>query len=269
MPAFQLAWQRVVERHDILRTSFRWEGLEEPRQEVHPRVRVHFETKDWRGLPEHERLNRFETFLQADRRRGFELSVAPLMRLALIRTGDAEHQLVWTFHHLLIDGRSFVVVFNEVFAFYEAFRAGRELELDPPPAYRDHLACLERQDLKQAESFWRQTLAGFTAPTPLPGVSTHPRTLAEDAIYAAQEIVLPATAKSALKSFAKQNGLTLNTLVQGAWALLLGRHSGTDDVAFGAVRAGRRSTVANADSIVGLFINTVKRRPASPCSKAS
>ncbi|HEY6168920.1 MAG TPA: condensation domain-containing protein, partial [Verrucomicrobiae bacterium] len=101
VPASERAWQRVVERHDILRTSFRWEGLDAPLQKVHPGVRVPFETKDWRGLPEQEWRNRLEDFLAADRRRGFDLAVAPLMRLVLIRTGEAEHQLVWTFHHLL------------------------------------------------------------------------------------------------------------------------------------------------------------------------
>src|SRR5207244_4011439 len=102
--------------------------------------------------------------------------------------------------------------------------AGRELELDPPPAYRNHIARLEQQDLAKAESFWRKTLVGLTAPTPLPGVSSHIESVGTDTPCAAQEIILPAATKSALKTFAKENGLTLNTLVQGAWALLLGRH---------------------------------------------
>src|SRR5437867_6426611 len=139
---FVRAWQRVVDRHTILRTSFRWEGLAEPRQEVHPTVRIHFERIDWRGFPTNERAKELKGHLAADRQRGFDLTLPPLMRLALFRTGEAEYQLLWTFHHALLDARSFGLVLKEVFAFYEAFCQGRDLELAPPRPYRDYIDWL-------------------------------------------------------------------------------------------------------------------------------
>ena len=165
LPAFQWAWRRVVERHAILRTGFRWEKLEQPQQEVNRDVRLHWEFKDWSGLARPEQKLRLEAHLQADRRRGFNLTVAPLMRLAVMRVDPSEYWLVWTFHHLLLDGRAVVVVLNDLFAFYEAHCAGYRLELQKPPPYRDYIEWLQRQDWSGAEGFWRRTLAGFASPT--------------------------------------------------------------------------------------------------------
>ena len=164
--AFRQAWERVVERHAILRTGFRVAGLE-PQQEVHRQVRLHFEQKDWRGLTEREQEGRLDAYLQAERRRGFELSVPPLMRLALFHAGEAKHVLAWTFHHLLLDGRAMVVLLREVFDFYEATCQGRDLDPPAPRPYRDYIEWLRSRDWSDAETFWRTQLKGFTTPTPL------------------------------------------------------------------------------------------------------
>src|SRR5437879_3244310 len=129
--AFARAWERAVERHPILRTSFRWQGVDTPRQEVHPAARLPFESRDWRSLPACEQQTQLEDCLRAERAKGFDLTVPPLMRLALFRTGETEHQLVWTFHHLLLDGRGVVLLLQEVFALYSACCRGEELELEP------------------------------------------------------------------------------------------------------------------------------------------
>src|SRR6266852_5648790 len=165
--AFERAWQRAAQRHEILRTSFHWEGLPEPRQEVHRSVRIPLEQEDWRGLSAPELAWRFEDFLNADRQRGCDLTAAPLMRLTLLRTGETTFRLVWTFHHLLLDGRAVVLLLNEIFALTEAFSRGEDLELTPPRPYRAYIDWLQRLDLSQAEQFWREHLKGFTAATPL------------------------------------------------------------------------------------------------------
>ena len=257
---FQRAWQLVVDRHAILRTSFQWEGAVEPRQEVHPHVPIKIHFQDWRAMPETERQGAFEAWLQADRLGGFDLSKAPLMRLALFRFDGAVYQLAWTFHHLLLDGRAVTVVLKEVFRFYEALRRGEELQLPSPRPFRDYIEWLRRQDLSEAESFWRETLKGFSAPTPLVAARAASCESGMADIRGEQEVRLSAPVTTSLKSMAKDHGLTLNTLVQGAWALLLSRYSGEEDVVFGAIRACRRSSVEGAESIVGLFINTVPMR---------
>jgi amino acid adenylation domain-containing protein len=263
VPALTRAWLRVVERHPTLRTAFRWEGTDAPRQDVHARVELPVEPRDWRELSAAEREDRFDAFLKADRARGVDLASPPLMRLALFRTGGEEHRLVWTFHHALLDGRAMTLVLREVFAFYEAFRDGREIDLPLPPPYADYIAWLDARDPAPDRAFWAGVLDGFTVSTPLPRRGAHAAPDGGEA-YAEQETVLPAATASALRTLAHAHGLTLNAIVQGAWAILLSRYSGERDVVFGTVRACRHGCVEGAAAMVGLFINTVPMRLAVP-----
>ena len=255
--AFRQAWERVVARHAILRTAFRWEGLLEPRQEVYDRAEFSCEQLDWRAVPPHARAERLAGYLALDRRRGFDLAKAPLMRLMLAEEGVSRWTLVWTFHHALLDGRSFPLVLREVFGAYEAAQAGQPWDAPRPRPYRDYIAWLRSQDLGPAEAFWRNALAGFRAPTP---VGIDGDRAAEPAGIGVGERRLGEAATLPLREFAHRHGLTLNTLVQGAWALLLHRYTGEEDVVFGSTRACRRSALGGADDLVGLLINTLPVR---------
>ncbi|HEX8087723.1 MAG TPA: condensation domain-containing protein, partial [Blastocatellia bacterium] len=261
-PAFVQAWQEVVNRHAILRSSFLWEGVDEPLQEVHGRVAIEWHREDCSGLPEGERKERVENYLREDRLRGFDLKEKSLIRMALFRTGGADFEFIWTFHHAVVDGRSLVIILNEVFAYYDAFRKGQTLDLAPPTPYRSYIDWLQRQDSSKAEAFWRRSLAGFSSPTPLVIASELEAGPGREPLYEEQEITLDAGLTSASRALAQENGVTFNTLVQAAWALLLSRYSGEEDVVFGAARRCRRSSVPDADSIVGLFINTLPMRVA-------
>src|SRR5215467_9973605 len=123
--AFREAWSQVVQRHGVLRTGFVWEGVAEPLQVVERGVKLAWEEEDWRGLSGEEQKEKLEQYLKADRVRGFDVSKAPLMRLSLIRTGEERFQLLWSHHHLLMDGWSVPVVLSEVMRFYEANCAGK------------------------------------------------------------------------------------------------------------------------------------------------
>ncbi|MHB8524061.1 MAG: amino acid adenylation domain-containing protein, partial [Limisphaerales bacterium] len=260
VPAFEQAWRHVADRHAILRTSFHWHDLDQPRQGVHAEVRLHWEEKDWRGLSAPERKHRLESYLNAERWRGFNLSVPPLMRLAIVRVEDARYWLVWTFHHLLLDARAIGIVVGDVFSIYEASVSGQPAELETPRAYGDYLEWLGRRDQAGAEPFWRSFLKGFGAPTPLPLDRLPTRKAGAPEPHGEQELRFSEPATAALRVAAEKQNVTLNTLLQGAWALLLSRYSGEEDVAFGAVRACRRSSVDGAESMVGLLINTVPVR---------
>jgi amino acid adenylation domain-containing protein/non-ribosomal peptide synthase protein (TIGR01720 family) len=258
VPAFTRAWQLVLDRQPVLRTAFAWEGLRRPLQIVRRGVEIPWTLEDWRDDPEAEA--RFRSSVAADQERGFDVGRAPLLRLALIRTGEAEHRLLWSFHHLLFDGWCFSILFREVFTAYEAFRRGEAPLLEPVRPYRDYLAWLERQDPAQSEAFWRRRLAGIDAATPVP--FDEPDAPAGRAVtdFREVEILLPAPQARALAGVAQEGGLTLNTLVQGAWALLLARWSGRREVVFGAVAAGRPPELPGVESMVGLFINTLPVR---------
>ncbi len=258
---FARAWQRVAERHPVLRTAFAWEEMEEPVQVVQRRVAIPVETLDWSGLAPHARERELEDFLAEDRRRGFDLLAAPLMRLALIRTGADEWRVQWSFHHLLLDGWSLPRVLDEVLSFEADARAGRETSLPRPRPFRDYVLWLREGDAAAAEAFWRARLAGVEAPTPLGIDRPAPAGAADDpSRYAEASVRLPAAAMASLAALARRARVTPGALVQGAWALLLSRFSGRDDVVFGAVVSGRPAALAGVEEMVGMFINTLPVR---------
>ena len=257
---FQWAWQQVMDRHAILRTAFAWKNLDRPVQVVGRHVAVLLERRDWRELPPAQQGAQLQAHLDADRRRGFQLSKAPLMRLALFQTAADSHYFVWSFHHLLLDGWSVALVLQEVLAFYEACRAGRQLDLERPRRYRDYIGWLQRQDLQRAERFWRERLRGITFPTSLP-MRRSARVALEPALrYAEEGLELSAELTARLRLLARKSRLTLNTVVQGAWALLLARYSGERDVIFGTTVSGRSPELPGVEAMVGMFINTLPVR---------
>ncbi len=257
--AFEQAWQRVLERHPALRTAFVWQGLEEPMQVVRQKVKLPLKQEDWRGLPAEEQRARLAAFLQADRAQGVEPSKAPLMRLALFRLSDDAYQFVWTHHHILLDGWSLPLIFKEVFAFYEAFCRGQDLHLERSRPFRDYIAWLRKQDLSQAEAFWRKELKGFTEPTPL-WVGREKSSHGQDDVYGEGHLRLSEQETAALQALARQHQLTVNTFVQGAWGLLLSHYSGKKDIVFGATVSGRPADLPGVETMVGLFINTLPVR---------
>ncbi|WP_414587305.1 amino acid adenylation domain-containing protein [Scytonema sp. PCC 10023] len=257
--AFSAAWQQVVARHVVLRTAFIWERQDQPLQVVYRQVKLPLEIHSWIGLSADEQQQQLQAFLESDRHRGFQLTKAPLMRLFLIQMSDDVYQFVWSYHHILLDGWSLPLVFLEVLRFYEALSVGQELQLPPSRSYRDYIAWLQKQNLEVAEEFWRQTLQGVTAPTPLViDKAYHSKSLQQS--YSEEILLLSSEATSALVSFARKYQLTLNTLVQAAWALLLLRYSGETDVVFGVTVSGRTAPITGVESIVGLFINTLPMR---------
>ena len=258
--AFQRAWQQVVDRHSALRASFCWEGLSKPVQVIRRRVPLTCQRQDWRDLSADEQETQLGIFLEADRERGFDLSRAPLIRLALLQLADTQYQFIFSHHHLLFDGWSLPLILKEVFASFEAFQRGEDLALPDIRPYRDYIAWLQEQDRTAAEAFWRKTLQGFVATTPLRGSWESNNVHGSAGQNDQQQIELSAHATGRLKSLARQEHLTLNTLVQGTWALLLSRFSGQPDVVFGVTVSGRPADLAGVEHIVGLFINTLPVR---------
>jgi hypothetical protein len=136
--AFERAWQAAAARHPILRTRFRWDDEQAPGQEVLASVAVPFDLHDLGELTKAAQDVRLAAFLADDRRRGFDLSQAPLWRVTLFRLGPAELRLVWTYSHAILDG-CFAAVLREVFDRYHAETGGSAADLPARPAYRDHI----------------------------------------------------------------------------------------------------------------------------------
>jgi len=258
--ALERAWRRVVERHGAFRTLFKGDRLDEPIQIVCKQARLPWRQYDWRAMEESERERRLEEFLRSDRALAFDLSKPPLMRLALIRLGDDRFQFVWSYHHLLMDGWSEALVYKELLEFYDAFSRGVEPPCEPARLYADYIAWLKRQDLSQAETFWREALRDFSPPAHLSLDRLRGASSDRPADFQERYTKLSASITARLSRFARRHQLTLNTIMQGCWALLLSRYSGGDDVIFGTVVSGRPPDLAGVESIVGLFLNTLPVR---------
>lgn len=255
IPAFKQAWQKVLDRHSILRTAFSWEDFDQMMQIVFQHVELPWQQLDWRDVPRDRQQKQLEALLEEERRRGFDLTQPPPMRLVLVQVGQEQYQFIWNFHHLLADGWSGPILLHEVFAFYTAFSQGKELNLSRPRPYRDYIAWLQEQDLAAAESFWQEKLQDFTTLTNVP--AGQPSSASE---LAEADIKLPPALTEKLRTILQQNQLTPNTLVTGAWAILLSRYNDTNDILFGTTLSGRPVTLSGAAEMVGPFINTLPLR---------
>ncbi|HYS40296.1 MAG TPA: condensation domain-containing protein, partial [Pseudonocardiaceae bacterium] len=257
-----VAWRRVVDRTPVLRSSMCWQDVPEPVQIVHGVVALPVTYHDWQGD------DWLTALLAADRAAGIDLAAAPLARLAIVTPGrdgwekalpDDDAVVVWTSHHLLLDGWSLGQMFAEVCQEYAALVDGRPGEPAARRPFRDFIGWLEDQDTERATAYWRDVLAGFDSPTPLP-FDRQPGADHRAESAAAAEVDLSVVDTDRIRELARQHGLTVNTVVQGAWALLLSRYGGGDDVVFGTTVSGRPADLPGAESMIGMFINTVPTR---------
>ena len=257
---FRQAWAIVVARHAVLRTLFVLDHGDKPLQVVLKSASLPWEALDWSSLPTAEQAARLQDRLKADRTSGFDLAAAPLFRLMLIKTGPQTHQLVWSVHHAVVDGWTISQVLREVFASYEALGRGDTPKLPAVRPYADYIGWLDQQDHERAEQFWRRAMAGLEAPTALPVDAEPVDPSSASDLSDKLHFSLSKAETASLQQMARRQQLTLNTVVQGAWALLLARWSGDEDVVFGATVSGRPASLAGSDAMVGLFINTLPVR---------
>ena len=243
---FRCAWQAALDAHDNLRAGVHWQGLEKPVQAVHKRVELPLEVFDWRGREGMDAA--LDELAAGERSRSFDLAQPPLLRLVLVRHGEDRYQLIYTHHHILLDGWSNAQLFAEALRRYNGESIAEQ------GRYRDYIHWLQAQDSQLAQQFWSARLEGFAQPTVLADSLARP---AEGGGHGLEYSRYDAAATERLKAFARSQRVTLNTLVQAAWILLLQRYTGQQRVAFGATVAGRPAQLPRADSLLGLFINTL------------
>ncbi|WP_124727924.1 thioester reductase domain-containing protein [Staphylospora marina] len=230
---FHAAWRKVVARHPILRTAIHAKELEKPLQVVHRRVDVPLEVWDWTHLSSKERERRYAAFLLEDRQKDFDLTRPPLMRLTLIRFDEETWRFAWRFPHIAMDGWSFGVAISEFLTLYKALRQGKTPVLPTARPYRDYVAWWKRAKPERHETFWRDYLKGYEPPEPL--MLGEPDSEAQ-VTHAFEEIHLRDLAEP-LHRFIREGRLTMNTMIQAAWMVVLGRYLGTDDVVAGSTMA--------------------------------
>ena len=252
--AFKEAWQAITDRHDILRTLFITTYRKTLLQGVAKKATVPFTEYGWETDP--EAGGGLDQFLEEDRKEGFDLTRAPLMRLILIGAGPEKYYFIWDFHHILLDGWSVSRTLQEVFTAYDKLSKGEKPWLKQAPEYREYINWLYRQDLEQAGKYWQEQLKGFTASTSL-RIGT-PDQLEPG--YQTYEKLFPEETAQALEQFSRKHKITINTVVQAAWALVISKYGGEEDVIFGATVSGRPARIPEIERMVGILINTLPVR---------
>ncbi len=251
--ALRRAAKALLRRHPNLRAGFWYEGLDKPVQVVPGEIELPWSQTDLSGVPSEEWVGEVRRLLVADRARRFDPTEAPLMRFTLLRLSPDRHQLVWTVHHILVDGWSMPVLLEELMTLY---RQPAEPRMPSPAPYRNYLSWLMSQDRAQAKRVWQDMLAGVEHPTlvTLPQPTRGPEAPHHVMVELSEELT------QELQQRARQHALTMNTMVQGAWALVLGQLTDRDEVVFGTTISGRPPQITGVTTMVGFFINTLPMR---------
>lgn len=259
--AFRQAWAQMAERHAIFRTCFVGFETQTINQLVLDKVAIPFEEHDFSHVLASQRETALKTFCLEDKAVGFDFSKAPLMRLSKINVSDDHFFLVWTHHHSLLDAWCSNIVFTEVMQCYDAILLNQVAKLPATPDYESYIKWLEAQDEEAAQAYWQKYLAGFSAPNALviDKLDQKQNAQQEDDIGRVY-FTLGESFTSQLKHLSGQNGNTMNSVFQAAWAFLLASFSGDKDVVFGATVSGRPASLPGVENMVGLFINSLPVR---------
>jgi amino acid adenylation domain-containing protein/non-ribosomal peptide synthase protein (TIGR01720 family) len=258
--AFAAAWQCLFDRHDALRTIYRYRKLSRPLQVVLKKAAPDLRFADLRHLAAGARLAAVADWKRRDRAEPFRLDRTPPLRIAVLQLAADLHEVIWSYHHIVMDGWCLGILHGELEAAYAALCAGRQPELPPAPAYGAYIRWLEAQDRDASRRFWRQRLAGYERPATLPREPPAGAAAAGAAVPDTAELALDAETTAGLRRQAAELQVTPGTFVQGLWAVLLGKYNDVRDVVFGSVSAGRPEEVAGIETMVGLFIAAVPVR---------
>ncbi len=251
------AWQFVIDKHDIFRVEFLGLDTNNPFQVIREYTDLSWIETDFCTVDTVDHAKKLEQLIKQDRMQPFQFEKAPLMRLRLCIESKSSAVLTWTYHHALMDGWSMPLVFKSLFLAYSSSLN----ESDPSkaaPSFRRYLHWLGEQDKNKAKIFWNEYLKGFTSPTPIVVRKTKSDTNPSGAHEFNRSLRTSVYAQ--LQTLSKHHGVTLNSICQTAWAALLSRYSGEEDILFAITSSGRPGNIEGINDIVGPFINTLPVR---------
>lgn len=253
---FKKSWEVILDRHDILRTAFVWEDVEEPLQIVHEQVELPFNYEDY-SSKEKKSLNKYlEDLRNKLKATKLDFTSAPLMRINLIKLSDAEYYFIWDHHHILFDGWTLSLLMNEIIYVYNCLDNNKNINLPPVTPYKNYIAWIKEQDEYRTKEFWSNRLEGLFSTTNLYGSPLN-NGVKE---YNRKSFKLSNSLTASINEFINSNKITLNTFLQSAWALLLSYYTQENDIIFGATFSGRNAPIPGIENMIGLFINTLPIR---------
>ncbi|WP_326049725.1 non-ribosomal peptide synthetase, partial [Paenibacillus thiaminolyticus] len=256
--AFTQGLDTLVQRNEALRTNFITGWRDEPIQVVFRERKCEVYFEDIRSVSDEDPEKTIADFVSADKANKFDLARGSLMRVTVLRTGYESYHVIWSHHHILMDGWCMSFMIKEVFDTYFAFQEKRTLELPPVTSYSRYIEWLEAQDAAKASRYWSEYLAGYDQQTKLPQEKTQ---LKQGAFEAAEiDVELSKELTGQIERVARQQQVTLNTFIQTVWGLVLQVYNNSEDVVFGSVVSGRPAEIPGIESMIGLFINTIPVR---------
>ncbi|RAJ29236.1 non-ribosomal peptide synthetase [Pedobacter cryoconitis] len=253
----QESWKLLLQRHTILRSSFDYESLGMPVQCVHEEVVLPFQVVDFRQHSPEIQQAEIASFIAADLKKGIDFKKPPLMRISLLQTGEDTFFMVWTYHHILLDGWSMSVLMEELLAYYELLADGQEVKITEQDKYEDYIRYIESRGLGAQEEYWRTYMEGVEAGSLLPFIQTPEGSTKGAGSFKEELLVLDQQLKEKADAYIKAAGLTLNTLIQGVWAFILHNYTGKTAVTYGVTVSGRPEELSNMETRVGMYINTL------------
>ncbi|TPG89204.1 amino acid adenylation domain-containing protein [Brevibacillus laterosporus] len=256
--AFEKSLNVLVQRNEVLRTNFYSGWKEQPVQVVYRKKCAEFLYEDLREMNGEQCESYIVTLTSGDKARGFDLAQDALMRVFILRTGDETYRFLWSFHHILMDGWCLSLVAKEVFEIYFAYQKQSQPELAPVRPYSSYIEWLEKQDGEAASRYWNDYLEGYEHQTVLG--KAEPQRKAAGFVLEKRICSLSEQLSQRINQVAKQQKVTVNTLMQTAWGILLQKYNDNQDVVFGSVVSGRPTEVQGIENIIGLFINTIPVR---------
>ncbi len=251
------SWQQVLNNHSILRSGFYSDVFSVPVQCVYREVILPVEVLDYSNKTAAEQVAAINEYEAADRAKGFDFKSVPLMRISLLKLSDERYRMLWCFHHILFDGWSLPVLMEEFLSTYELLVAGSPLKAQEQDKYEDYIRYIERGDQEAEENHWREYMLGVEQPTLLPFIGTTTERTKGAGSYSTLPLQLDASLTEKIQSYAQQHRLTVNTVMQGVWSLLLHRYTGNKDIVYGVIVSGRPDNLPNIEKRVGMFINTL------------
>ncbi|MBO9730364.1 MAG: amino acid adenylation domain-containing protein [Chitinophaga sp.] len=255
--AFIRSWEYLLRQHSILRSSFYADVFDIPVLAVYHQCTLPLQHLDYRGKSEAEQQLLITAYLQADREAGFDFQQAPLMRFALIRLDESRHEMIWTFHHLILDGWSTPVLMEAFLQIYERVLAGAAVPVLTEDRYEDYIRYIAAQDKDASVSYWKGYLENITEGCLLPFIKDTAIRTKGIGEYKEQLLWLDKEQSEQVTAFCSRHHLTVNTLMQAVWSYILSQYTGSSRITYGVTVSGRPEDLPGVEKRVGLYINTL------------
>ncbi|WP_143328984.1 amino acid adenylation domain-containing protein, partial [Clostridium puniceum] len=246
----------LIEKYEVLRTAFFYGDISKPKQAVLSKREMLINYEDITTLEDSKQEEYIENFKRQDRDKGFDLNNDCLIRISVIKTKDNRYKLIYSFHHIIMDGWCIGIIMNDIVNMYKALCEEKEITIGRTESYSNYLEWLDKQDKVETLEYWKNYLEGYEQEAVIPKMNKKSQNFNPEE----EEIILDDALTGKLKSMAEKNSITMNAVIQTAWGILLQKYNNTDDVVFGSVISGRPSEITDIENMVGLFINTVPIR---------